>query len=53
MRPALRGIRAGPYIDLDEAGDSTGLLMDLAANEKAVPADIFNDFENLFDDDVQ
>jgi hypothetical protein len=41
----------GPYIDLDEAGDSTGLLMDLAANEKAVPADIFNDFENLFDDD--
>ncbi|KAM9671275.1 COP9 signalosome complex subunit 9-like [Dama dama] len=30
---------------------STGLLMDLAANEKAVHADFFNDFEDLFDDD--
>ncbi|XP_031823867.1 COP9 signalosome complex subunit 9 isoform X1 [Sminthopsis crassicaudata] len=34
-----------------EAGGSTGLLMDLAANEKAVHADFFNDFEDLFDDD--
>lgn len=42
---------AGPYVDLDEAGGSTGLLMDLAANEKAVHADFFNDFEDLFDDD--
>ncbi|XP_019804959.2 COP9 signalosome complex subunit 9-like [Lagenorhynchus albirostris] len=42
---------AGPYMDLDEAGGSTGLLMDLAANEKAVHADFFNDSENLFDDD--
>ncbi|KAB0388390.1 hypothetical protein FD755_003346 [Muntiacus reevesi] len=25
--------------------------MDLAANEKAVHADLFNDFEDLFDDD--
>ncbi|XP_012891474.1 PREDICTED: myeloma-overexpressed gene 2 protein [Dipodomys ordii] len=33
------------------AGGSTGLLMDLAANEKAVHADFFNDFEDLFDDD--
>lgn len=41
----------GPYVDLDEAGGSTGLLMDLAANEKAVHADFFNDFEDLFDDD--
>uniref|UniRef100_A0A8C9UX43 COP9 signalosome complex subunit 9 n=1 Tax=Spermophilus dauricus TaxID=99837 RepID=A0A8C9UX43_SPEDA len=30
---------------------STGLLMNLAANEKAVHADFFNDFEDLFDDD--
>uniref|UniRef100_A0A8C9P5W5 COP9 signalosome complex subunit 9 n=1 Tax=Spermophilus dauricus TaxID=99837 RepID=A0A8C9P5W5_SPEDA len=34
-----------------QAGGSTGLLMDLAANEKAVHADFFNDFEDLFDDD--
>lgn len=34
-----------------KAGGSTGLLMDLAANEKAVHADFFNDFEDLFDDD--
>ncbi|XP_036696334.1 COP9 signalosome complex subunit 9-like [Balaenoptera musculus] len=42
---------AGPFMDLDEAGGSTGLLMDLEANEKAVRADFFNDSENLFDDD--
>lgn len=34
-----------------QAGGSTGLLMDLAANEKAVHSDFFNDFEDLFDDD--
>lgn len=34
-----------------QAGGSTGLLMDLAANEKAVHAGFFNDFEDLFDDD--
>ncbi|TKS87470.1 COP9 signalosome complex subunit 9 [Collichthys lucidus] len=33
---------AGPYVDLDEAGGSSGLLMDLAANEKAVHSDFFN-----------
>ncbi|XP_053268327.1 COP9 signalosome complex subunit 9 [Pleuronectes platessa] len=42
---------AGPYVDLDEAGGSSGLLMDLAANEKAVHSDFFNDFEDLYDDD--
>ncbi|KAB0344734.1 hypothetical protein FD754_021660 [Muntiacus muntjak] len=37
-----------------EAGGSTGLLIDLAANEKAVHADFFNDSEDLFDnDDIQ
>uniref|UniRef100_A0A2K6ULE5 COP9 signalosome complex subunit 9 n=1 Tax=Saimiri boliviensis boliviensis TaxID=39432 RepID=A0A2K6ULE5_SAIBB len=41
--------RSGPSGGL--AGGSTGLLMDLAANEKAVHADFFNDFEDLFDDD--
>ncbi|KAK8773320.1 hypothetical protein V5799_012146 [Amblyomma americanum] len=33
---------AGPYTDLEEAGGSGGLLMDLAANEKSVHADFFN-----------
>uniref|UniRef100_A0A8B9IIH1 COP9 signalosome complex subunit 9 n=1 Tax=Anser cygnoides TaxID=8845 RepID=A0A8B9IIH1_ANSCY len=54
MKPAVDEMfpeGAGPYVDLDEAGGSTGLLMDLAANEKAVHADFFNDFEDLFDDD--
>nr|XP_034348350.1 COP9 signalosome complex subunit 9-like [Arvicanthis niloticus] len=53
MKPAVGEMfseGAGPYVDLDEAGGSTGLLMDLAANEKAVHAD-FLDFEDLFDDD--
>lgn len=48
------GLRARPRGTqrlLFQAGGSTGLLMDLAANEKAVHADFFNDFEDLFDDD--
>lgn len=31
-----------PDLSLPQAGGSTGLLMDLAANEKAVHADFFN-----------
>ncbi|NXO25363.1 CSN9 protein, partial [Cisticola juncidis] len=49
MKPAVDEMfpeGAGPYVDLDEVR-----LMDLAANEKAVHADFFNDFEDLFDDD--
>ncbi|XP_021927754.1 COP9 signalosome complex subunit 9 isoform X2 [Zootermopsis nevadensis] len=42
---------AGPYMDLEEVGGSSGLLMDLAANEKAVHAEFFNDFDDLYDDD--
>jgi hypothetical protein len=42
---------AGPYMDLEEAGGSSGLLMDLAVNEKAVHADLFNDFDDIYDDD--
>ncbi|XP_072180116.1 uncharacterized protein [Diadema setosum] len=34
-----------------KAGGTAGLLMDLAANEKAVHADFFNDFDDLFDDE--
>ncbi|KAM4770780.1 COP9 signalosome complex subunit 9 [Rhinophrynus dorsalis] len=54
MKPAVDEMfpeGAGPYVDLDEAGGSTGLLMDLAANEKAVHSDFFNAFEDMFDDD--
>ncbi|XP_075273394.1 COP9 signalosome complex subunit 9 isoform X1 [Opisthocomus hoazin] len=49
MKPAVDEMfpeGAGPYVDLDEAGGSTGLLMDLAANEKAVHADFFNENSN-------
>uniref|UniRef100_A0AAQ4S4S3 COP9 signalosome complex subunit 9 n=1 Tax=Gasterosteus aculeatus aculeatus TaxID=481459 RepID=A0AAQ4S4S3_GASAC len=45
MKPAVDEMfpeGAGPSVDLDEAGGSTGLLMDLAANEKAVHSDFFN-----------
>ncbi|XP_075996513.1 COP9 signalosome complex subunit 9-like [Genypterus blacodes] len=54
MKPAVDEMfpeGAGPYVDLDETGGSSGLLMDLAAHEKAVHSDFFNDFEDLFDDD--
>lgn len=44
---------AGPFMELDEAGGSSGLLMDLAANEKDVHADFFNDFEDLCDEDEE
>ncbi|XP_041785794.1 COP9 signalosome complex subunit 9 isoform X1 [Anopheles merus] len=43
----------GPFMDLEEAGGSSGLLMDLAANEKDVHADFYNDFEDLFDEDEE
>jgi len=42
---------AGPYMDIEEAGGSSALLMDLAANEKSVHGDFYNDFEDLFDDE--
>ncbi|KAK2148419.1 hypothetical protein LSH36_499g02075 [Paralvinella palmiformis] len=42
---------AGSYMDIEEAGSSSALLMDLAANEKSVHSDFFNEFEDLFDDE--
>ncbi|XP_046676627.1 COP9 signalosome complex subunit 9 [Homalodisca vitripennis] len=42
---------AGFGMDLEDAGGATGLLVDLAANEKTVHADFFNDFDDLYDDD--
>ncbi|KAB7495816.1 Myeloma-overexpressed 2-like protein [Armadillidium nasatum] len=42
---------AGPFMDLDEAGGSCGLLMDLTTNEKAVHGEFDNNFDDLFDDD--
>ncbi|XP_017753517.1 PREDICTED: myeloma-overexpressed gene 2 protein homolog [Eufriesea mexicana] len=40
----------GSYIELEEVGGSR-LLVDLTASEKAVHADFFNDFNDLYDDD--
>jgi len=56
MKPALVADEmfpegAGPYMEFDEAGGSASLLIDLTANEKAVHADFFNDFDDLYDDD--
>lgn len=34
-----------------QSGSSSGILMDLATNEKHVHADFYNDFGDLFDDD--
>ncbi|XP_023017523.1 COP9 signalosome complex subunit 9 [Leptinotarsa decemlineata] len=56
MKPALVADEmfpegAGAYMDLEEAGGTSGLLMDLTANDKAVHADFFNDFIDLYDDD--
>uniref|UniRef100_A0A8C7Y4J3 COP9 signalosome complex subunit 9 n=1 Tax=Oryzias sinensis TaxID=183150 RepID=A0A8C7Y4J3_9TELE len=51
MKPAVDEMfpeGAGPYVDLDEAGGSSGLLMDLAANEKAVHSDFFNGKDIFF-----
>ncbi|XP_018900651.1 COP9 signalosome complex subunit 9 [Bemisia tabaci] len=42
---------AGPYMDIEEAEESSGILLDLAANDKAVHGDFFNDFEDLYDDE--
>uniref|UniRef100_A0A0B6Y0P1 COP9 signalosome complex subunit 9 n=1 Tax=Arion vulgaris TaxID=1028688 RepID=A0A0B6Y0P1_9EUPU len=42
---------AGSYMEMEEAGGSSALLMDLAANEKAVHSDFFNEFDDLYDDD--
>lgn len=44
---------AGPFMDLEEAGGSSGLLMDLAANEKDVHADFFNNFDDLCDEEEE
>uniref|UniRef100_A0A8C8W4X7 COP9 signalosome complex subunit 9 n=1 Tax=Peromyscus maniculatus bairdii TaxID=230844 RepID=A0A8C8W4X7_PERMB len=41
----------GPYMDLDQGGDSTKFLMDLAASQKAAQACFLNGFEGLLDDD--
>jgi hypothetical protein len=42
---------AGPFMDMEEVGGSSGLVMDLTANEKLVHSDFFNDFEDLLDEE--
>ncbi|XP_021927753.1 COP9 signalosome complex subunit 9 homolog isoform X1 [Zootermopsis nevadensis] len=43
--------RSRQFKEDHKVGGSSGLLMDLAANEKAVHAEFFNDFDDLYDDD--
>ncbi|XP_030372110.1 COP9 signalosome complex subunit 9 homolog [Scaptodrosophila lebanonensis] len=39
------------YMDMEESGSATGMMMDLPTNEKHVHADFYNDFDDLFDED--
>ncbi|CAH3149952.1 unnamed protein product [Pocillopora meandrina] len=39
------------WMEMDEAASSGGMLIELAANERAVHGDFFNNFDDLFDDD--
>uniref|UniRef100_A0A1B0ARD1 COP9 signalosome complex subunit 9 n=2 Tax=Nemorhina TaxID=44051 RepID=A0A1B0ARD1_9MUSC len=54
MKPTLAADEMFPegagYMDMEESGSSSAILMDLASNEKHVHADFYNDFDDLFDD---
>ncbi|TMW48391.1 hypothetical protein DOY81_006520 [Sarcophaga bullata] len=54
MKPTLAADEMFPegagYMDMEESGGSSAILMDLATNEKHVHADFYNDFDDLFDD---
>ncbi|KAI8121943.1 putative myeloma-overexpressed gene 2 protein [Lucilia cuprina] len=54
MKPTLAADEMFPegagYMDMEESGGSSAILMDLASNEKHVHADFYNDFDDLFDD---
>lgn len=39
------------WMEMDEAASGGGMLIELAANERAVHGDFFNNFDDLFDDD--
>ncbi|XP_073845399.1 COP9 signalosome complex subunit 9 [Musca autumnalis] len=54
MKPTLAAdemFPEGGYMDMEESGGSSAILMDLASNEKHVHADFYNDFDDLFDDE--
>ncbi|XP_005176984.1 COP9 signalosome complex subunit 9 [Musca domestica] len=55
MKPTLAADEmfpeGGGYMDMEESGGSSAILMDLASNEKHVHADFYNDFDDLFDDE--
>ncbi|CAD7089186.1 unnamed protein product [Hermetia illucens] len=57
MKPTLVADEMFPegagFMDLEEAGGSTGILMDLATNEKHVHSDFFNSFEDLYDEEEE
>ncbi|KXJ28257.1 Myeloma-overexpressed gene 2 protein-like [Exaiptasia diaphana] len=39
------------WMEMDEAGSGGAMLIELAANERAVHSDFYNAFDDLFDDD--
>lgn len=41
----------GGVSEMDDSGNTNIILMDTSPIDKAVHADFFNDFEDLFDDD--
>ncbi|EDW74599.1 COP9 signalosome complex subunit 9 homolog [Drosophila tropicalis] len=56
MKPSLAAdemFSEGPgYMEMDESGGATGMMMDHLPNDKQhVHADFYNDFDDLFDDD--
>lgn len=50
MKPAPQDEMFPDDIESD-GGNSGNLLMDLAANEKDIHADFYNDFGDIFDED--
>jgi len=56
MKPTLVAVdemfpEGANFMELDEPTGPSGLLLDLAANDKDVHADFYNDFEDLFDEE--
>ncbi|XP_033229164.1 COP9 signalosome complex subunit 9 [Belonocnema kinseyi] len=41
----------GPFMDLEMPGGSNRLFVDVSFDDKAVHADFFNDFDDLYDDE--
>lgn len=56
MKPAVAADEmfpegVGPYMDVDEVGGPSAILVELTSNEKVVHANFIKDFGDLFDDE--